>query len=91
MQTFKYTAYSRTAELHDGTMQAETKPDVAREIRDRGLIPADIQALRSPRLVRLKKISEKQVCRFWTDLSSFLSAGMPIAESLKLLASSYNQ
>ena len=86
MQTFKYTAYSRTAELHDGTMQAETKPDVAREIRDRGLIPADIQALRSPRLVRLKKISQKQACRFWTDLSSFLSAGMPIAESLKLLA-----
>lgn len=87
---FKYKAQTKSNEMEEGIMDSPDKFSLAKELREKGLIPISIEEFKEKNGLSLKKnlfghvsLSEKIV--FTNNLSGMLSAGLSINRSLSIL------
>ncbi len=87
MSVFSYRASTRDGEIIEGVINAEDERTAVERLRDSHLIPLRVSFSQSrSRLGIFKKRStHSDVLTFTTELSSLLSAGLPLDRSLNIL------
>lgn len=80
---FKYEARDGKGVLSKGTMEKINVSGVAAELRERKLIPIKISAYRAP--LQFGGVSNADVTNFTRQLSTMITAGLPINDALNLL------
>lgn len=91
MPDFAYTAKSLSGDKISGTIAATTRSEAMQRLRSQSLFPmtvADIQA-NKPQWATLAlpvRVKKEQVADFCTQLGDLLTNGVPMLESLKILA-----
>jgi type IV pilus assembly protein PilC len=96
MKTFKYTAKNAAGQSVAGTVQAATQNDAAAEVRKRNLTPTSFRAAGEEKKKKpggffsLKntrpRVKREELVVFTRQLSTMISAGIPLLESLEILA-----
>lgn len=87
MKIFSYKAYDRTGSVKRGLMTAKNKKEAARALQKEGLSVMTLSETRRlfPRRRAFSSLRRRaSFCRQW---SSLLSSGLPLTESLALIAS----
>jgi type II secretion system protein F len=94
MAFFQYRAADQTGKIIEGVMEAEVEQSVVSRLHEMGCIPLRIALpgdyagsaaqLRLPILTR-RKVSQQQLLQFTQELSTLLSAGLPLDRSLSIL------
>lgn len=91
MEAFSYKAVVENGSEKRGTIEAESKADAARKLKDSGLMPLEITAqtmwdkeLNIP--VFKKKVSTRDLSVFCRQFSSILKAGVSVINALEMLA-----
>jgi type II secretion system protein F len=93
MAFFQYRAADQAGKIIEGVMEAEVEQSVVSRLHEMGCIPLRIAlpgerggsaALRLPILTR-RKVSQQQLLQFTQELSTLLSAGLPLDRSLSIL------
>lgn len=91
MPDFAYTAKSLAGDKISGTIVASTRSEALQRLRSQSLFPmtvADVQA-NKPQWATLAlpvRVKKEQVADFCTQLGDLLTNGVPMLESLKILA-----
>jgi general secretion pathway protein F len=98
MAEFIWRAIERSGRTQQGRLEAPDAPQVASQLRSRGLVPVSIEAAsaqspgspapRAPLSFHLKRragITSKDILSITTELSIMLRAGLPLAYALRLL------
>lgn len=80
---FKYEARDGKGVLSRGTMEKINVSGVAAELRERKLIPIKISAYKAP--LQFGGVSNADVTNFTRQLSTMITAGLPINDALNLL------
>jgi type IV pilus assembly protein PilC len=83
--TFAYVGRTRTGEIVRGLRAAETASLVAAALRREQVFVTRIRPARQPR--RLRRVSAGALAIFTRQLSVMIDAGLPLVQSLELLAS----
>ena len=98
MNTFQYSAREKGGKLVAGTMQAESREEATRELRERDLLVLSMETGAAPRqlfslklgalLKRRAKPGGKrhEVVLFTRQLSTMVAAGLALLECLEVLA-----
>ncbi|MAE27770.1 MAG: type II secretion system F family protein [Planctomycetota bacterium] len=98
MNTFQYSARERSGKLVAGTLQAESREEATRELRERDLLVLSMDADAAPRrtlslnpkafFARRTKPGGKraEVVLFTRQLSTMVAAGLALLECLEVLA-----
>ncbi len=94
MALFQYRAADYSGKVVEGVMDADAENGVVARLHDMGFVPLRIAASseaagRSGAAVSLflhRKVSEKALLHFTQELSTLLSAGLPLDRSLSVLA-----
>ena len=94
MAFFQYRAADQAGKIIEGVMEAEVEQSVVSRLHEMGCIPLRIALpgdrtgsstqLRLPILNR-RKVSQQQLLQFTQELSTLLSAGLPLDRSLSIL------
>ena len=94
MAFFQYRAADQAGKIIEGVMEAEVEQSVVSRLHEMGCIPLRIALpgeragsatqLRLPILTR-RKVSQQQLLQFTQELSTLLSAGLPLDRSLSIL------
>ena len=94
MAFFQYRAADQAGKIVEGVMEAEVEQSVVSRLHEMGCIPLRIALpgasagssaqLRLPILTR-RKVSQQQLLQFTQELSTLLSAGLPLDRSLSVL------
>jgi len=98
--TFKFEARDQAGKTVKGSMSAETQNDVVADLRRRNLTPLDIQKSggglfggKKPKsgkanrhLAKKSSVKKGELEVFTRQLSTMLSAGIPMLEALEILA-----
>lgn len=94
--TFKYSAKDAAGKTVKGTMKAESQNEVLSDLRKRRLTPVDVKpaggGLFGSGWLKKTKAAKKSSCKkgeveeFTRQLSTMLSAGIPMLEALEILA-----
>ena len=80
---FKYEARDGKGVFSKGTMEKVNESGVAAELRERKLIPIKISAYKAP--LQFGGVSSADVTNFTRQLSTMITAGLPINDALNLL------
>ncbi len=92
--TFKYQARDASGKTVKGTMQAQSQSDVVADLRRRRLTPLDIKAGgllagnrggRRKGMAKSSSVKKGELEIFTRQLSTMLSAGIPMLEALEIL------
>jgi type II secretory pathway component PulF len=90
MPKYTYIAKSQPYQTTQGQIEAESEQDAINKITRMGLFPISVQAedlvLDKPRLLRLRKISSKDVVLFTRQLSTLIESGVNILNSLNIVS-----
>src|SRR5574342_186677 len=94
MAFFQYRAADQAGKIIEGVMEAEVEQSVVSRLHEMGCIPLRIALpgasagssaqLRLPIFTR-RKVSQQQLLQFTQELSTLLSAGLPLDRSLSVL------
>lgn len=90
MTKFVYRAKDWNGKTIKGVLDMADKASVLESIRDNGLMPLEIMVEKKSRLVEitkkvLGKVTLKQVATFTRQLSTMMTAGLPLTDALSLL------
>lgn len=85
MQLFKYTAKDKDGQLLKGEIEAENESAAAKVLTSRELIPISVSVNEETSFAFLNKVSLKDKVVMMRQLSTMITAGLPIAQSLKTL------
>jgi type IV pilus assembly protein PilC len=85
MQLFNYTAKDKNGELLKGEIEAESENAAAKVLTSRDLIPISVGLNEEKSFSFLNKVSLKDKVLIMRQLSTMITAGLPIAQSLKTL------
>lgn len=85
MQLFKYTAKDKDGQLLKGEIEAENENAAAKVLSSRELIPISVSVNEETSFAFLNKVSLKDKVVLMRQLSTMITAGLPIAQSLKTL------
>lgn len=90
MTRFTYSAKDWTGKTINGVLDMGSKEEVLSSVRDSNLIPLSIEKESKSSLDELKKrflgkIGSKQISNFTRQLSTMMTAGLPMTEALQLL------
>ena len=85
MQLFTYTAKDKNGELLRGEIEAENENAAAKVLTSRDLIPISVEINQERTFSFLNKVSLKDKVVIMRQLSTMITAGLPIAQSLKTL------
>lgn len=85
MQLFNYTAKDKDGQLLKGEIEAENENAAAKVLVSRELIPITVGIHQETSLGFLNKVSLKDKVLMMRQLSTMITAGLPIAQSLKTL------
>lgn len=88
MKTYNYIARNQNAEVVKAEVQAENETAAARLLQEQQLLPVSITLQEESRLEQViakftKRIKSKDKILFTRQLSTLISAGMPLVQSLK--------
>src|SRR3954454_18565516 len=93
MALFQYRAADYSGKVVEGVMDADAEQGVVARLHDMGFVPlriaASSEAARSGAAASFfvhRKVSEKALLHFTEELSTLLSAGLPLDRSLSVLA-----
>ncbi|MGU9978175.1 MAG: type II secretion system inner membrane protein GspF [Candidatus Oxydemutatoraceae bacterium WSBS_2016_MAG_OTU14] len=88
MQTFSYTAYDRHGKVSKGIVEGESERGARQNLRRQGLIPTELAASkeRPAFLSWREKLSQNDMMLVTRQLATLVSSGMPLEESLRLMA-----
>jgi len=90
MADFAYTAKSLNGEKRSGSLVADSKADAMQKLRAQSLYPISVTGKQTakPRVsfVLPKRIKKEQVADLCSQLSDLLSNGVPMLESIQILA-----
>jgi type IV pilus assembly protein PilC len=90
MQTFVWEGRSRQGELLHGEIEAQNQTAAMMHLRKQQVIPLKIRSAAKGKGFSLgigKKVKEKQVAVFTRQLATMIDAGLPLVQSLDILAS----
>jgi type IV pilus assembly protein PilC len=89
MGTFSYTVRNKEQKILNGNVEGSTKEEVAKTLLDQGLTPVTITETTKPSilvlLARISNIPTAEKVLFSQELSTLVSAGVPISQSLGIL------
>ncbi len=89
MPDFAYAARGRDGKLTKGSMQAQNRSMLIQTLRDKGLTP-DQTSIREKkaggRVLTLRRVKLNEVLIFTRQLSTMINAGLPLLQSLDILA-----
>lgn len=87
---FSYTAKDSEGKTRTGFVEAGSVDQVAEMLRDRNLVPTEIEEKKTSSfsllLKRLRGISEEEKTVFTRQLATMVGAGLPLARALEVLA-----
>lgn len=88
MQTFSYTAFDRHGRSSKGIMEGDSERVVRQKLRKNGLMPVAVTAAKAQRsLFRMReRVSHNDMMLIARQLATLVSSGMPLEESLRLMA-----
>jgi type IV pilus assembly protein PilC len=85
VQVFTYKAKNRSGEVEDGLVEAETAEAAAAIITSRDLFPIDVTSESKRDLSFFDRVSSRDRTFLARQLSTMITAGLPISESLNTL------
>ena len=90
MARFTYKAKDWTGKLIKGELEMGSKKEIVDSIKNNGLIPLSVEPLGSNFLTEINRkikgrISLKQISTFTRQLSTMMTAGLPLTDALSLL------
>jgi type IV pilus assembly protein PilC len=85
MQLFNYTAKDKDGQLLKGDIEAENESVAAKVLASRDLVPISISGKEETSFGFLNKVSLKDKVFIMRQLSTMITAGLPIAQSIKTL------
>ncbi len=89
MPDFAYAARGRDGKLTKGSMQAQNRSMLIQTLRDKGLTP-DQTSIREKkaggRVLTLRRVKLNELLIFTRQLSTMIDAGLPLLQSLDILA-----
>src|SRR4030043_2080594 len=89
MSIFSYTAKDRTGKPREGTVDARSVETATNLLRNQGLYVVTISEKREgliDAILHLRGIPVSDVVAFTTQFSTMISAGLPVARALEVLA-----
>lgn len=89
MPTYAYAARGRDGKIQRGTLQAQNRTALIQTLRDKGLTP-DQQSIREKaglgKSLSGRRVKTNEVLIFTRQLSTMVNAGLPLLQSLDILA-----
>lgn len=86
MGAYKFQALFKNGKSSKGIIEADSIRHARHLLREQGLIPLNIHTLkRTKHKNQIKKISTDDLCLFTRQLSTLISAGLPVEQALKAL------
>ena len=92
METYSYTAVAKDGKDKKGQIEAETRDDAARKLKELGLTPMAIKQqsaldkdIEIPFLTK-KKVKPRDMSVFCRQFASILNAGVSVVNALEMLA-----
>ncbi len=88
MQTFNYTAFDRHGKSEKGVMEGDSERAVRQKLRKNGLMPMEVTVAKEEHsLFRMReRVSRNDMMLITRQLATLVSSGMPLEESLRLMA-----
>lgn len=86
MGAYQYLALSKNGSTNKGVIEADSERHARQLLRDKGLIPTDVQTLTQQRVTgtsNKSKISTADLSLLTRQLATLLAAGIPVEESLR--------
>ncbi len=84
MGVYQYQAIKKSGSSDKGVIEADSERQARQLLRERGLIPTQLNPLNRQRAIQNKnKISVADLSLFTRQLATLLAAGIPVEESLK--------
>ena len=96
MPLYKYTAFDKSGKKKRGVIEALSQKAASRKLKGQGLFPTELGLSRntessSDRGVALRRVSAMQLGVVTRQLSTMLTAGMPLDEALAAVADQQNR
>ena len=92
METYSYTAVAKDGKDKKGQIEAETRDEAARKLKEQGLTPMSIKTqtaldkdIELPFLTK-KKVKPRDMSVFCRQFASILNAGVSVVNALEMLA-----
>ena len=85
MTTFTYEAIDLTGNRVQGALDAVSRRAVTRQLSQKSLTPVSIAEQAAASGVFSDRVPRSVICAFYGKLATLLKAGMPLAQSLKLI------
>ncbi|UCD56579.1 MAG: type II secretion system F family protein, partial [Candidatus Hydrogenedentota bacterium] len=97
MATFQYTARDKSGNSMSGAMEADSKQDLIKKLREKGLIPTSINdtaSARSPAswrkapfagIMRGKRVKADEMLLFTRSLATMVNAGLPLLQGIDIM------
>lgn len=88
MQTFNYKAYDHSGQLKKGIVEGDSERGARQKLRKQGLMPTEVTvAKESSSFFSLReKLGRNDMMLVTRQLATLVSSGMPLEESLRLMA-----
>ncbi|MFA5959220.1 MAG: type II secretion system inner membrane protein GspF [Tatlockia sp.] len=84
MSAFQYQALTKSGSTQKGVIEADSSRHAREVLREKGLIPIQINALaKQTQRSRKNKLSAQDLSLFTRQLATLLAAGIPVEESLR--------
>ena len=93
METYSYKAVSADGKDKKGTLQAETREEALKKVKDMGMIPVSVEAQNALNkdielpFMTTKKVSSRDMSVFCRQFASILKAGVSIINALEMMES----
>ena len=95
MSSFQYTARDKTGKSMSGVMEADSKPDMLKKLRDKGLVPTSItegrmapaggRRVAMPGAVRSRKVKADEMVLFTRSLATMVNSGLPLLQGIDIM------
>ncbi len=89
MAAFKYTALDTAGKEHGGLLEADSARAARAQLRERGLLPLEIDSVAAPRQgssVLARGLPRAELVMFTQQLATLLDAGLPLERALAAIA-----
>ena len=89
MAAFKYTALDAAGKEHGGLLEADSARAARAQLRERGLLPLEIDSVAAPRQgssVLARGLPRAELVMFTQQLATLLDAGLPLERALAAIA-----
>ena len=95
MSSFQYTARDKTGKSLSGVMEADSKRDMLKKLRDKGLVPTSVNEGRVPTAsgrkvamsgaVRSRKVKADEMVLFTRSLATMVNSGLPLLQGIDIM------